>query len=262
MPSDAQETPCFGSILNQHLLKIRSSEPPLLGLKPAPRRAANIRSQNAIVRFSVMVLPKISGSLCLCCMQHHASAAGHPGTYSPWFLRKVCGNLGTVLRMFRENACGRAAELRPLREDAVVEDQNLQVLDSAALNVLKDEAGDGASRRFVEEYLLMLPTRAARIIKGLAGEDPEPTSRALISLRVTSAMAGALRLEGFCADLERALERGRNPGTVSVKQLLFANIRLVVHAAAGQGYFPTHPQPVCTARRAAPRYETPMLESC
>lgn len=130
--------------------------------------------------------------------------------------------------------------------------QSLPVLDSAALRVLKEEAGDDASRRFVEEYLLMLPVRGARILKGLAGEDPEPASRALISLRVTSAMAGALRLEKLCNYLERALERGESPGTVSVKTVLFANVRLVVHAAAGQGYFPAHPQPVQMATRACP----------
>lgn len=134
----------------------------------------------------------------------------------------------------------------------MVDDQSLPVLDSAALKVLDDEAGGSASRRFVEEYLLMLPTRAARILKGLAGEDPELASQALISLRVTSAMVGALRLEGLCADLERALARGHNLSTVCVKTVLFSNIRLVVHAAAGQGYFPAHPQPAGTARRVGP----------
>lgn len=169
-------------------------------------------------------------------------------------MREACGNVGTALRLLRENSYGRAAASRllysGLREDAVGEDQSLPVLDSAALSVLEDEAGEGASRRFVEEYLLMLPARAARILKGLAGEDPEPTSRALISLRVTSAMAGALRIEGLCSDLERAIELGQNPGAVSVKTVLFANIRLVIHAAAGQGYFPAHSQPAGTARRA------------
>lgn len=152
--------------------------------------------------------------------------------------------------LLRKTPHGRAAASRLFRGDAVVDKQSLPVLDSAALKVLEDEAGEGASRRFVEEYLLMLPARAAKILKGLTGEDPEPANRALISLRVTSAMVGALRLEGFCDDLERALERGQSPATVSVKPVLFANIRLVVHAAAGQGYFPTHPLAASTARRA------------
>lgn len=123
------------------------------------------------------------------------------------------------------------------------DEQSLPVLDGTTLRVLKDEVGEGASRRFVEEYLLMLPTRAARVLKGFAGEDAEPASQALISLRVTSAMVGALRLEGLCADLERALEGGVSPGPVSVKTALFANIRLVVHAAALEEYFPAHSQP-------------------
>lgn len=45
--------------------------------------------------------------------------------------------------------------------DAVGDEQSLPVLDAAALGVLEDEAGDDVSRRFVEEYLLMLPARAA-----------------------------------------------------------------------------------------------------
>lgn len=55
----------------------------------------------------------------------------------------------------------------------MVDDQNLQVLDGAALKVLEDEAGEAVTR-FLEDYLLMLPARAARILRGLAGEDPEP----------------------------------------------------------------------------------------
>lgn len=141
------------------------------------------------------------------------------------------------------------------------EDQSLPVLDSAALKVLEDEAGESASRRFVEEYLLMLPTRAAKVLKGLAGEDLEPANRALISLRVTSAMAGALRLEGFCDDLERALERGEGPATVSVKRVLFANIRLVVYAAAWQGYFPTGRYPQVRSEGPSPRYEDTDVEA-
>lgn len=132
----------------------------------------------------------------------------------------------------------------------MVDYQSLPILDSAAIGALQDEAGEVVARRFVEEYLLMLPARAARVFKGLSGEDPELASEALISLKVTSAMVGALRLEALCADLERALENGQGPGVVSVKAVLFANIRLVVHASAGQGYFPAHPHPVGTARRA------------
>lgn len=65
-------------------------------------------------------------------------------------------------------------------------------------------------------------------------------------------MAGALRLEGFCDGLERALERGHSPAAVAVKSILVANIRLVARAAAAQGYFPAHRRSVGTARKASP----------
>jgi hypothetical protein len=120
-----------------------------------------------------------------------------PGASIEAFLREACGNVGTVLRLLRENSYDRAAASRPLKGDAVIENQSLPVLDGIALTFLEVEAGDPVTRRFVEEYLLMLPVRAARILKGLAGEDPEPGGQALMSLRVTSSMVGALRLEGL-----------------------------------------------------------------
>lgn len=135
------------------------------------------------------------------------------------------------------------------------EDQSLPVLDSAALRALEDDAGEGVSRRFVEEYLLMLPTRAAKILNCLTATDPKLDNEAIVSLRVTSAMVGALRLRRFCYDLERALKRGDSPAAVSVKPLLFANIWLVVDAAAGLRYYPARPLPASAIRRPGPQYE-------
>lgn len=46
----------------------------------------------------------------------------------------------------------------------------------------------------------------------------------------------ALRLEGYCRDLESALTRGHRPLASAVKAVLFANIRLVVTDAARHGH--------------------------
>lgn len=116
--------------------------------------------------------------------------------------------------------------------------QDLPVLDDGALQDLRDEAGEDAAQKFMEEYLVMLPVRAAKIFKGLTRGDSETTLEALISLRVSSGMAGAQRLEAYCANLETALKHGHNPDMTAVKAVLFANIRQVVREASRRGHLP------------------------
>jgi hypothetical protein len=125
----------------------------------------------------------------------------------------------------------------------VVTDENdVPVLDTGALRSLADEAGTTAAQTFMDEYLQMLPVRAAKILRGLASHDPDSAAEPLVSLRASSAMAGALRLEGYCRDLERALNRGHRPDPKAVKAVLFANIRLLVREATRQGHVP-RPRP-------------------
>jgi len=120
--------------------------------------------------------------------------------------------------------------------------QDLPVLDDGALQDLKEEAGDAVAQQFMEEYLVMLPVRAAKIFKGLTRGDTETTLEAIISLRVSSAMAGARRLESYCAGLESALKHGHSPDMTAVKAVLFANIRLVVREASRRGHLPPKSQ--------------------
>jgi hypothetical protein len=121
---------------------------------------------------------------------------------------------------------------------AVADDQDLPVLDGAVLRSMADEAGPAVAQAFIDEFLQLLPVRAATILRGLAGEDPAAAVEGLVSLKVTSAMAGALRLEGYCQKLEHALKHGHRPDQIAVKAVLFANIRLLVREATRQGYLP------------------------
>lgn len=120
--------------------------------------------------------------------------------------------------------------------------QDLPVLDDGALQVLRDEAGADAAQQFMEEYLVMLPVRAAKIFKGLTRGDTETTLDAITSLRVSSGMAGAQRLEAYCGTLENALKHGHAPDITAVKAVLFANIRLVVREASRRGHLPPKSQ--------------------
>ena len=116
--------------------------------------------------------------------------------------------------------------------------QDLPVLDDGALQNLRDEAGEAVAQQFMEEYLVMLPVRAAKIFKGLTRGDAETTLEAIISLRVSSGMAGAQRLESYCGSLESALKQGLSPDMTVVKAVLFANIRQVVREASRRGHLP------------------------
>lgn len=74
----------------------------------------------------------------------------------PWkTLRKPREALEIVPRELLWSCSSVAA----IGEDAVGEGQSVPVLDRDALRVLDGETGERASRRFVEEYLRMLPAR-------------------------------------------------------------------------------------------------------
>jgi histidine phosphotransfer protein HptB len=129
-----------------------------------------------------------------------------------------------------------------LQEAALSEEGLPPLLDPDAFQTMKDEAGDTVASAFMEEYLMMLPVRAAKIFKGLASAELAPAVEAITSLKVSSAMAGALRLEAYCSDLERALKHGQTPGQAAVKTELFANMRLVIREASRQGHLRRRPK--------------------
>ena len=61
---------------------------------------------------------------------------------------------------------------------------------------------------FVAGWAVMWPTRSSRLERAIAAEEPTTIRDALGSLRVSSAMVGAARLEQASADLEQALGAG------------------------------------------------------
>jgi HPt (histidine-containing phosphotransfer) domain-containing protein len=124
----------------------------------------------------------------------------------------------------------------------LTEEELPQVLDTDTFQALTDEVGEDVARAFLDEYLTMLPARAAKIFKGLAGNDLEPTLEAIISLKASSAMVGAFRLEAYCSDLERALKLGRAPDQGAIRAVLSANMRLVIREASRQGHLRNRPR--------------------
>lgn len=74
--------------------------------------------------------------------------------------------------------------------------------------MLADETGDMTAQRFLDEYLGLLPRRQDRIIRELADGDVGKAMDAILSLRTTSAMAGAVRLSSYCQYLQDELALG------------------------------------------------------
>ena len=65
--------------------------------------------------------------------------------------------------------------------------------------------------KFLETYLAMLPDRLERILRGIIDCDQEASHEAVLSLKVASAMSGAINAELCCLELE-PLVRGNQFG--------------------------------------------------
>ncbi|MDQ0864486.1 hypothetical protein QF036_002067 [Arthrobacter globiformis] len=68
--------------------------------------------------------------------------------------------------------------------------------------------GRSVAERLFNDHLGLLPVRTASIVAGLAAVDREGTLNAVVSLKVTSAMAGAVQMEKSSRELERQLHVG------------------------------------------------------
>lgn len=84
-------------------------------------------------------------------------------------------------------------------------DESLPVLDPAPLLALADQTGDAAAHRSHTEYLNLLPTRVSAVVGCLGRNDVEASKDAVVSLKVSSVMAGAVRMEHYCRELEETL---------------------------------------------------------
>lgn len=88
----------------------------------------------------------------------------------------------------------------------LIAEKPLPVFDTDRLRVLAEQTSQQVAQAFLEDYVQLLPTRVARIVSTLDGEDLKLALDAVVSLKVTSAMTGALRLEAYARDLQRQLE--------------------------------------------------------
>jgi hypothetical protein len=85
----------------------------------------------------------------------------------------------------------------------------LPLVDAAVLQELEDElAGTGLAQRFARDYTAMWGQRYSRLAAAVRQEDGDSALDAAISLKISSAMVGGLRLAKLAELLEALIRRG------------------------------------------------------
>lgn len=85
----------------------------------------------------------------------------------------------------------------------------LPLIDSAVLDELEDElAGSGLAQRFARDYAAMWDLRLARLGTAVDSEDEASALDAVISLKISSAMVGGVRLARLAELLEDLIRQG------------------------------------------------------
>ncbi|MDQ0824907.1 HPt (histidine-containing phosphotransfer) domain-containing protein [Arthrobacter sp. B2I5] len=98
-----------------------------------------------------------------------------------------------------------AAGAAPLLEEAAL----LPLVDAAVLAELEDElAGSGLAQRFARDYAAMWDLRLARLGTAVESRDEDLALDAVISLKISSAMVGGLRLARLAELLEGLIRQG------------------------------------------------------
>ncbi|WP_458781438.1 Hpt domain-containing protein [Arthrobacter sp. D3-16] len=85
----------------------------------------------------------------------------------------------------------------------------LPFVDAAVLEELEDElAGSGLAQRFARDYAAMWDQRCERLAAAVDRQDSESALDAVISLKISSAMVGGMRLAKLAELLEVLIRRG------------------------------------------------------
>jgi histidine phosphotransfer protein HptB len=117
--------------------------------------------------------------------------------------------------------------------EGLVFDQSVPVYDPLKLMVLAHEAGETAAQRFLDDYLGLLPTRKDRIVAELSEGEVEEAMDAVVSLKVTSSMVGAIRLKGYCQQLQDQLTVGNIADVAAVAADLGGLVPAFIRAVKG-----------------------------
>lgn len=85
----------------------------------------------------------------------------------------------------------------------------LPLVDGAVLQELEEDlAGTGIAQRFARDYMAMWDQRYSRLAAAVHRQDSDSALDAAISLKISSAMVGGLRLSRLAELLEALIRRG------------------------------------------------------
>jgi hypothetical protein len=103
-------------------------------------------------------------------------------------------------------------------QDEPEQGQGLPVLDLTVLQELEEDmGGSGVARAFAKDYIGIWNKRQGYLEQSVRNNDPELAMDAILSLKNSAFMVGALRLASLAVELERLLRTGDLP---AVKGLL------------------------------------------
>ena len=97
------------------------------------------------------------------------------------------------------------------------------VLAGASLRRLASDTDFACAESFAETFQSMLAGRVDRIVRALGERDADTALDAVLSLKISSAMAGAEQMASLCASLESELRAGSLPAD----QLLCSHLCLL-----------------------------------
>lgn len=88
--------------------------------------------------------------------------------------------------------------------------RDLPLVDRGVLDLLHEElAAPELYRAYVGRYLEMWPDRYRRLVSAVDAEDDEALMDAVLSVKTSAGMLGALRLEQLVLDMEDAVRKRR-----------------------------------------------------
>jgi hypothetical protein len=114
-------------------------------------------------------------------------------------------------------------------------------LDDQHLQRLSEEASVEAAEEFATDYVVLLPRRVERIVRNVSVRDRDMAMDASLSLKSTSWLAGALRMNQLCRELELAIALADWAAAVSLTQ------EITLHLPRLQNAIADRPRPALTA---------------
>ncbi|MBD7996061.1 Hpt domain-containing protein [Arthrobacter sp. Sa2CUA1] len=93
-------------------------------------------------------------------------------------------------------------------------------MSTRALRDLSDQLGLGTCQQFVGNYITMWESRYSRLVAALHSEDFPDVMDVVLSIKISSQMAGAERLAGLAAEAQQLAHSRDHAGLMSLLEPL------------------------------------------